>query len=137
MLRDRRVWLSITPEPERELPRAIATLRAGGAPSAAAVRAERARAERLVLRGSRRRWLAWLAEAERLAERAPGTAAEDGGAEPGGPRTPAERQRLEEARSAVLAVVGNHNALLRGLPGRAMSMGPPEQRRARKESEPR
>ena len=135
MLRDRRVWLSITPEPERELPRAIATLRAGGDPSADAVRAERERAQRLVLRGSRRRWLAWLAEAERLAAAAPGHgSARAGGA---GPAAAGERRRLTEARDVVLAVVGNHNALMRGLPGREMTIGPPEVRRARKESEPR
>ena len=43
----RHAWLSITPEPERELPAAVAALRAGGTPSGAAVEAERARAERL------------------------------------------------------------------------------------------
>ena len=134
MLRDRRVWLSITPEPERELPRAIATLRAGGEPSAAAVRAERERAQRLVLRGSRRHWLAWLAEAERLAAATPGHgSARAGGAGPAG----AGERRLTDARDVVLAVVGNHNALMRGLPGREMTIGPPEVRRARKESEPR
>ena len=37
----RHVWLSITPEPESELPRAIATLRSGGPPPAAAVERER------------------------------------------------------------------------------------------------
>ena len=56
----RHAWLSITPEPERELPAAVAALRAGGAPSAAAVEAERARAERLVTRGTRRAWAAYL-----------------------------------------------------------------------------
>ena len=69
MLSGRREWLSITPEPERVLPRAIATLRAGAAPPAGAVERERKRAERLVLHGSRRSWLAWLAEAEELANR--------------------------------------------------------------------
>src|SRR5256885_946596 len=34
-------WLSVTPEPERELPAALATLRCGGVPSAAAVGEER------------------------------------------------------------------------------------------------
>jgi hypothetical protein len=56
----RHAWLSITPEPEFELPQALATLRAGRAPSAAQVDAERARAERLVLHGSRRAWRAYL-----------------------------------------------------------------------------
>ena len=60
-------WLSITPEPELELPQALATLRAGGPPSAEQVELERARAERLVLRGSRRAWRRYLAEALVLA----------------------------------------------------------------------
>ena len=134
MLRDRRVWLSITPEPERELPRAIATLRAGGEPSGEAVRAERERAQRLVLRGSRRRWLAWLAEAEQLA-----AATTKPRSAPAGGADPAEagERRLTEARDVVLAVVGNHHALMRGLPGRELTMGRPPQRRARKESDRR
>ena len=53
-------WLSITPEPERELPRAVATLAHGGEPSASAVAAETARIERLVLHGTQREWLRYL-----------------------------------------------------------------------------
>jgi hypothetical protein len=64
----RHVWLSITPEPESELPRAIATLRSGGSPPAALVERETARAEALVLRGSRRAWRRYLAEALALAD---------------------------------------------------------------------
>jgi hypothetical protein len=52
-------WLSVTPEPERELPAAVATLALGHAASAQAIGAERSRIERLVLRGSERRWLAY------------------------------------------------------------------------------
>ena len=63
----RHVWLSITPEPESELPRAIATLRSGGTPPAEIVERETARAEALVLRGSRRAWRRYLAEAHALA----------------------------------------------------------------------
>jgi hypothetical protein len=81
-------WLSITPEPERELPDAVAALRPGGS-----VEAERARVERLVVRGSRRAWSAYLAEAARLARDAP----------PG------------EARSVVLDVIENHDNLKLGL----------------------
>lgn len=88
----RHVWLSITPEPERELPRAIATLRAGGPPEAALVDRETARAEAIVLRGTRRAWRRYLAEAHALAE-----AADD----------PA----LAEARAVVEDVVSNHNNL--------------------------
>jgi hypothetical protein len=98
--RDRRdAWLSLTPEPEGDLPRALATLRAGGPPSAEAVEAERERAERLVVRGSRRRWLAWLREGLLAADQA----------------TPAPE--VESARRVVLDVIANHHALVRGLPG--------------------
>jgi hypothetical protein len=84
----RHVWLSITPEPERELPDAVAALRAGGS-----AEAERARVERLVTHGSRRAWSAYLAEAAVLARAAP----------PG------------EARSLVLDVIDNHDKLKLGL----------------------
>jgi hypothetical protein len=84
----RHAWLSITPEPERELPDAVAALRPGGS-----VEAERARVERLVTHGSRRAWSAYLAEVARLARDAP----------PG------------EARSVVLDVIHNHDNLKLGL----------------------
>ena len=85
----RHAWLSITPEPERELPEAVAALRPGGS-----AEAERARVERIVTRGSRRAWTAYLAEAAKLAEEAP----------PG------------EARDLVLEVIDNHDNLKLGLP---------------------
>jgi hypothetical protein len=91
----RNAWLSITPEPERELPAAVAELRDGGPPSAAAVAAEQARVEKLVTRGSRRAWTAYLMEALELARAAP----------PGA------------ARDLVLDVIGNHDNLTLGLPG--------------------
>jgi hypothetical protein len=84
----RHAWLSITPEPERELPDAVAALRPSGS-----VEAERARVERLVTRGSRRAWSAYLAEAARLAQEAP----------PG------------KARTVVLDVIENHDNLKLGL----------------------
>jgi hypothetical protein len=83
----RHAWLSITPEPERVLPEAVAALR--GSPIAA----ERARVERLVLRGSRRAWTAYLAEVLELARDAP----------PGA------------ARDVVLDVIKNHDNLKLGL----------------------
>ena len=89
----RHAWLSITPEPELELPEALATLREGGPPSAASVAAERARAERLVLHGSRRAWRRYLAEALSLAEAASGDPA------------------VADARAVVEDVVHNHNLL--------------------------
>jgi hypothetical protein len=109
VLRGRRDWLSITPEPERELPRAIATLKSGGGePDRDRLGVERRRAERLVLRGSRRGWSRWLAETRELAERA--------AAAPDGRRRAAARRALE--------VIDNHDALLLGL-----------ERRRRRESE--
>jgi hypothetical protein len=85
----RHAWLSLTPEPERELPGAVVELRGGGS-----VEAERARVERLVLRGSRRAWTAYLSEAAVLAEAAPPS----------------------EARRIVLEVIDNHDKLKLGLP---------------------
>jgi hypothetical protein len=67
----RHAWLSITPEPEKELPAAVAALRNGS------VEAERARVEQLVLRGSRRAWSAYLSEALELARSAPPSGARD------------------------------------------------------------
>jgi hypothetical protein len=91
----RNAWLSITPEPERELPVAVAELREGGPPSPASVAAEEARVERLVTRASRRAWAAYLTEALDLARAAP----------PG------------RAREVVLDVIDNHEHLKLGLPG--------------------
>jgi hypothetical protein len=88
----RHVWLSITPEPELELPEALAALRAGGPPSAAQVELERARAERLVTRGTRRAWRRYLAEALALARSS-------------------EDPAVAEARAVVEDVVHNHNQL--------------------------
>jgi hypothetical protein len=83
----RDAWLSITPEPERELPGAVAELRGSS------VEAERARVEKLVLRGRRRAWNAYLSEALELARKAP----------PG------------DARDLVLDVIQNHDNLKMGL----------------------
>jgi hypothetical protein len=97
--RTRHAWLSITPEPERELPAAIATLRAGGVPSDSEVELERRRVEGLITRGSRRAWTAFVADAAALAR------ATDGEGE------------LAEARALVLDVIDNHDNLRLGLPG--------------------
>ena len=85
-------WLSITPEPELELPEALATLRAGGPPSAALVEVERSRAERLVMRGTRRAWRRYLADALSLA-------------------ASSQDPAVAEARAVVEDVVHNHNQL--------------------------
>ncbi|MEU9081509.1 hypothetical protein [Streptomyces sp. NPDC048357] len=102
-------WLGLTPEPERELPAAVAALRASSqrppvAPAELAA-AERRRVEHLVLRGSRHSWLRYLAEVTELV-----TAAATG-PEPG----PGQGDRT----AALLAaeVVLDHHRMLIGLPG--------------------
>ena len=94
-----RAWLSLTPEPERELPAAIAVLRAGGA--VPDVEREIARVEALVLRGSEPSYLAWLREAAELAA--------------AGARSP--DPEVAQAADVVREVVENQAGLLLGLPG--------------------
>ena len=92
-------WLSLTPEPERLLPEARAVLRSGRTPPPRELLdAERAIAERLVLRARRRHWRAWLRESVALAER--------------------EQENGPRAATAALVreVVANHDALALGLP---------------------
>jgi len=97
----RATWLSVTPEPERELPAAVATLSAGHRVAAAAVAAERARIERLVLHGSQRRWLAYLHDVVGLIES----------------RAGADDPEVAAARTRATAVIANHHNLLLALPG--------------------
>lgn len=105
-------WLGLTPEPERELPAAVAALRASlprpptapvDGPDTAAVleAAERRRVERLILRGSRHSWLRYLAEVTDL------VTAVAAGVRPG------------DRAAALLAaeVVLDHHRMLIGLPG--------------------
>jgi hypothetical protein len=96
-----RAWLSLTPEPERELPAAIAVLRTAAGQSAADVARETARAEALVLRGSEPSYLAWLREAADLA--AAGARSDD--------------PVVTHAADVVTDVVRNQAGLLLGLPG--------------------
>jgi hypothetical protein len=119
----RATWLSVTPEPERELPEAVATLalgrpseagggEAGGAEAdgaeadgqrwAAVVAAERERIERLVLRGTQRQWLAYLHGVVELIE---------GAADSDDPT-------VARARERAAAVISNHHHLLLAMPGR-------------------
>ncbi|MET8446023.1 hypothetical protein [Streptomyces sp. NPDC005209] len=96
-------WLGLTPEPEQELPAAVAALRAPAAdrPSTALIAAERHRVERLVLRGTQRGWLRYLREVtELVVEAAAGSATAD-------------------PRPALVAgeVVLDHHRMLIGLPG--------------------
>ncbi|MFJ9535746.1 hypothetical protein ACIRPX_00605 [Streptomyces sp. NPDC101225] len=97
------VWLGLTPEPEQELPAAVAALRARAArrPPTALVAAERRRVERLVLRGTQRGWLRYLGEVTDLVVEAAALPA---------PADP---------RPALLAgeVVLDHHRMLIGLPG--------------------
>jgi hypothetical protein len=93
----RHAWLSITPEPERDLPEAIATLRAGGPPPRELVEKERLRAERLVTHGTNRRWRAYLTDAAALARSGEGD------------------DRLAGARAVIDEVLENHHNLALGL----------------------
>ena len=99
-------WLSITPEPERELPRAVATLAFGAAPPAAAVAAEAQRIERLVLRGSQRGWLAYLHAVVELIDSRAGDLDDD----------------VQRAREEATEVISNHHNLLLGLGGRGAEL---------------
>jgi hypothetical protein len=102
----RDAWLSLTPEPERELPASVAPLRAGRAVSAEAVERERERIERLVVRARASAWLTYLREVVELIEDA-----SDSG-DPG----------VERARAVALEVVRNHHRLLVGVPGPAAEL---------------
>jgi hypothetical protein len=99
-------WLSVTPEPERELPRAVATLAAGRRAAEDEVLREQARIERLVLHGTQRQWLSYLHEVVGLI---------DGASASGDPDVALARQR---ARS----VIANHHNLLLALPGRGAAI---------------
>ncbi len=97
----RATWLSITPEPERELPRAVATLAAGRLAPPGDVEAERARIERLILHGSQNQWLAYLSRVVSLIESHLDDPDPD----------------VVDARERALAVVSNHHNLLLAVPG--------------------
>ncbi|MFD5427524.1 hypothetical protein [Streptomyces sp. NPDC127084] len=98
-------WLGLTPEPERELPSTVAALRAPmsdvdtALPALAA--AERHRVERLILHGSERGWLRYLAEVTDLV-----TAVASGA-----------RQGDREAALLAGEVVLDHHRMLIGMPG--------------------
>ncbi|WP_129311084.1 hypothetical protein [Streptomyces sp. L2] len=97
------VWLGLTPEPEQELPAAVAALRApaAGRPAPALITAERRRVERLVLRGTQRDWLRYLGEVTALVVQA------------------ADGPPAAGRGAALLAaeVVLDHHRMLIGLPG--------------------
>ncbi len=97
----RATWLSVTPEPERELPRAVATLERGGRAGQDAVAQETARVERLVLHGSQRSWNRYLHRVLDLIE----SRARDTDPE------------VARARALATEVIANHHNLLLALPG--------------------
>jgi hypothetical protein len=107
-------WLSVTPEPERELPEALATLRHGAdPPPPEAVADEREQIEKLILRGRQRDWLAYLTQALESTERA----------------RQSSNPSVLRARAIVREVIANHHNLLLGLPGRAAERTADERRR--------
>ncbi len=99
----RAAWLSITPEPERMLPRAVATLRHGSRAPDDLAAAERARIERLLLHGRQTQWLEYLHGVVELIDSS--AASEDAS--------------VRDARRLATTVISNHHNLLLGLPGRA------------------
>jgi hypothetical protein len=106
-------WLSVTPEPERELPEAVATLRHGSGATAEAIAQEAARIEALVLRGSERRWDSYLHDVVSLIDRRAGDV------DPG----------VARAREIAIAVISNHHNLLLALPGRGARRTESDRRR--------
>jgi hypothetical protein len=106
-------WLSLTPEPERELPDAVATLVCGRRPTDKAVADEAARIERLVLRGSERGWNRYLHDVVELID------AHTGDSDP----------EIEHAREIAIAVIANHHNLLLALPGRGARRTETDRRR--------
>jgi len=120
----RRAWLSITPEPERELPAAVAVLTAGHGVGEDAVQRERLRLQAIVLRRGLRRWLRYLRGVLELIELRTGDRDPD----------------VAQARARARVVLTNHHNLLLGLPGegaaltthdraRLAELGDPEERR--------
>ena len=106
-------WLSVTPEPERELPEAVATLRRGGAPTDVAIAEEGALVERLVLRGSERRWDSYLHGVVSLIDQRTGDPDPD----------------VARAREVAIAVISNHHNLLLALLGRGAQRTESDRRR--------
>ena len=97
----RSVWLSITPEPEAELPAAVATLRSGAPASEWQVDEEAGRIARLITRSGQRSWLRYLHGVLTLIESRAGSS------------DPAVRCAVVRA----VAVLSNHHNLLLALPG--------------------
>ncbi|MGI8716096.1 MAG: hypothetical protein ACR2NR_23525 [Solirubrobacteraceae bacterium] len=97
----RAAWLSITPELERELPDAVATLTAGRRAQHTAAAAERRKIEGLLLHRGQRRWLRYLHAIVELIEQ----------------RAACPDDDVQAARSCARSVIANHHNLLLALPG--------------------
>jgi hypothetical protein len=106
-------WLSVTPEPERELPAAVATLVRGARPGEDAVADEAARLERLVLRGTQRGWNHYLHRVVELIEQ----------------RAQDRDPDVARARTLATRVIVNHHNLLLALPGRGAQQTEADRRR--------
>jgi hypothetical protein len=106
-------WLSVTPEPERELPAAVATLLRGRSATDQAVADEATRIEQLVLRGNERRWDEYLHRVVELIDSRSGSGDPD----------------VAHAREVAIAVIANHHNLLLALPGRGARRTEADRRR--------
>jgi hypothetical protein len=106
-------WLSVTPEPERELPAAVATLSRGRRATDDEVAEEAATIEQLVLRGNERRWDGYLHNVVELIDSRAGDADPD----------------VALAREIAIAVISNHHNLLLALPGRGARRTDTDRRR--------
>jgi hypothetical protein len=106
-------WLSVTPEPEQELPAAVATLVRGARPSEDAVADEAAQLERLVLRGTQRGWNHYLHHVVELIEQ----------------RAHDPDPDVARARTLAAQVIANHHNLLLALPGRGAQRTESDRRR--------
>jgi uncharacterized caspase-like protein len=106
-------WLSVTPEPERELPAAVATLTRGARATDDAVAHETTKIERLVLHGSQSTWNRYLHGVVGLIER----------------RADDPDPDVARARALATRVIANHHNLLLGLPGRGAQQTDDDRRR--------
>jgi hypothetical protein len=106
-------WLSVTPEPERELPAAVATLASGERPTDGEVADEASEIERLVLHGSQRSWNRYLHRVVGLIE----SRADDPDPD------------VAAARAIAIRVIANHHNLLLALPGRGAHQTENDRRR--------
>jgi hypothetical protein len=106
-------WLSVTPEPERELPAAVATLSSGARAGEHAIADEAANIGRLVLHGNQRSWNRYLHRVVELIQR----------------RANDRDPDVVRARALATRVIANHHNLLLALPGRGAQQTEDDRRR--------